>query len=102
MISAYAKDLPLHVKLLDFGPKISFQLISREAINGKSIIKVAEAIVRDIIPWDQGACASPQNLYLQEGINERELIQAIDEAFAKAPPRGNLSDDECVEILKEK
>ncbi len=101
MISSYQKNLPRHVKLLDFGPKISIQLISKMGLKNKNLKKVAEKIVADIIPWDQSACASPQNLFLEEGISD-ELIVYIDEAFLKAPPRGIIDEDEATEILKEK
>jgi phenylacetate-CoA ligase len=102
MVRAYQKDLPQSVKFLDFGPKISLQIISKEALENKDLKKIAEAVVRDITPWDQSACASPQNLYLQEGIDENDLVNAIDQAFLNAPIRGDISDDEAVEILKEK
>jgi phenylacetate-coenzyme A ligase PaaK-like adenylate-forming protein len=102
MLSSYQKDLPKGVKLLDFGPKISIQLISKAGLENKNISLVAESIVADIIPWDQGACASPQNLYLQEGIDEKSFIREIDIAFAKSRTRGQLTNDEAVEILKEK
>lgn len=102
MVESYRRDLPASVKFLDFGPKISLQLISKASLIGKDINKVADAIVKDIIPWDQGACASPQNLYLEEGLDEKDLIAAIDKAFSVAPPRGSISDDELVEIMKEK
>ena len=102
MVQSYQKDLPQTAKLLDFGPKLSLQVITREALNNKNLKLVAEAIVRDIIPWDQSACASPQNLYLQEGIDEQQVMDALDTAFKAAPKRGELSEDEAVEILKEK
>jgi phenylacetate-CoA ligase len=101
MIKSYQKNLPLGVKLLDFGPKISLQVISKASLNNKDISKVAQAVVDDIIPWNQGACASPQNLFLQEGIQENELLIAIDKAFKNSPQHNTLSDDEAVEILKE-
>jgi phenylacetate-CoA ligase len=102
MIASYQKDLPGHVKFLDFGPKISLQVITADGLEFKDLAKVAEKIVADIIPWDQSACASPQNLYLQAGINEQELIQALDKAFLSAPSRGLIDEDEATEILKEK
>jgi phenylacetate-coenzyme A ligase PaaK-like adenylate-forming protein len=102
MINSYRKDLPSRVKLLDFGPKISIQLISAKGLHHKDLKVVAEKIVADITPWDQSACASPQNLYLEEGIPEEELMSALNEAFLKAPPRGSISEDEATEILKEK
>lgn len=102
MIASYQKDLPKHVKLLDFGPKISFQLITQAGLENKNLDVVAEKIVADILPWDQSACASPQNLYLEEGIDQETLLNAIEKAFLKAPARGSISDDEATEILKEK
>ena len=102
MIRSYAQNLPSSIKLLDFGPKISIQVISKQALAQSSLEKVAAAVVKDIIPWDQGACASPQNLFVEEGANINLLLEAIDKAFIQAPARGHLSDDEAVEILKEK
>jgi phenylacetate-coenzyme A ligase PaaK-like adenylate-forming protein len=102
MISSMRKDLPPEVKLLDFGPKVSFQIMSRQGLSSMGITKAAQAVVSDIIPWNQGACASPQDLFIQEGIDRNELMQALEEAFSRAPKRSALSDDEATEILKEK
>lgn len=102
MISSYKKDLPVRVKFLDFGPKVSLQVITKKGLENKSLKKVAESIVSDITPWNQSACASPQNLYLEEGIETGPLIKALETAFETASPRGSISDDEATEILKEK
>ncbi len=101
MIQSYQKDLPQHVKFLDFGPKISLQIISKDSLLNKDLSKVADAVVRDITPWDQSACASPQNLFIQDGIDQAELMKALDEAFSRAKPRGKISEDEATEVLKE-
>lgn len=101
MLASYRKDLPAHVKLLDFGPKISLQVISKEGLKDKDLAVVAQKIADDIIPWDQGACASPQNLYLEEGIDTDSLLSLVDAAFSKSKKRGSLSEDEATEILKE-
>ncbi len=102
MISSYRENLPQHVKLLDFGPKISLQLISKKGLENTDLNLVADKLVSDITPWDQAACASPQNLYLEEGIDADKILHAIDEAFKRAKPRGAISDDEATEVLKEK
>lgn len=102
MIASYRKDLPPEVKLLDFGPKVSFQVISRKGLASVGFSKAARAVVSDIVPWNQAACASPQDLFVQEGIDQKGLIRALEVAFAEAPARANISDDEAVEILKEK
>jgi phenylacetate-CoA ligase len=101
MMASYQRNLPLDVKFIDFGPKISIQMISREGLANKDKRDISRAIVNDIVPWDQSACASPQNLYLQDGIDADELLLSIEEAFAEAPERGPLDDDEATEILKE-
>lgn len=102
MIKTYRKDLSPEVKFLDFGPKVSFQVVSRKGLSSIGLERGAQVIVTDILPWNQGACASPQNLYLEEGINRDELLSAIAEAFSRAPARSAISEDEAVEILKEK
>lgn len=102
MIANYRRDLPQEVKLLDFGPKVSFQLITKSGLAERTLSSVADAVVRDIIPWNQGACASPQDLFVQKGIDQKELLKALALAFSKAPRRAEISDDEAVEVLKEK
>jgi phenylacetate-coenzyme A ligase PaaK-like adenylate-forming protein len=102
MISSYQKNLPTHVKLLDFGPKISLQVITKDGLDNKKMSAVAAKIVADVVPWDQAACASPQNLYLQMGIDHDALLREIDLSFTNSAPRGPISDDEATEILKEK
>jgi phenylacetate-coenzyme A ligase PaaK-like adenylate-forming protein len=102
MISSMRKDLPAEVKLLDFGPKVSFQIMSRQGLSSMGLSKAAQAVVSDVIPWNQGACASPQDLFVQEGVDQNELMRALEAAFSNAPKRNALSDDEATEILKEK
>lgn len=101
MMESYRIHLPKEVKLLDFGPKISLQVISAKALQNKDLNKVAQAVVRDVIPWNQGACSSPQNLYLQNGIDQDSFLKALKLAFQTANPRGAISQDESVEVLKE-
>ncbi len=102
MISSMRKDLPAEVKLLEFGPKVSFQVMTKKGLASTDVVRAAEAVVKDVIPWNQGACASPQDLFIQEGIDQSELMRALEAAFSRAPKRNSLSDDEATEILKEK
>lgn len=102
MIASYGAHLPLGVKFLDFGPKVSLQVITKQGFFTDSLSSVAKRVVQDILPWNQGACASPQNLYLQEGVDSKELLKEIEEALRAAPERAEISEDEAVEILKEK
>lgn len=101
MIASYARNLSSEVKLLDFGPKISLQVVTKKGLLNRDLSKIAEKVVADIIPWDQGACASPQNLYLEEGIDEELFLENLDKAFRLAPSRGLVDEDEATELLKE-
>jgi phenylacetate-CoA ligase len=102
MISSYQRDLPPGVKFLDFGPKISLQVLSQKGLVGKDLGLIARRIVDDIVPWNQGACSSPQNLFIEEGIDARLVLEQLKIAFEKAPRRNKISQDEATEILKEK
>jgi phenylacetate-CoA ligase len=101
MISSYSKDIPQDVKVIKFGPKISFQLISSKGIEGKSYAEVAKKIVDDIIPWDQSACSSPQNLFLEEGVDKETLLSHLENEFSKVSKNDKKNPDVAVEILKE-
>jgi len=103
MILSYKKGLPLGVKFIEYGPKISFQVVTARAIEQHGMREVATWIARDIAMWDQAACASPQNLFVEAGADARELMNHIGRALDEFPfARGRLSDDEHVEILKER
>lgn len=102
MIASYRKNLPAHVKFLDFGPKISLQVLTSAGLQNKNLSFVARKVLDDVSPWNQSACASPQNLYVQEGADISALIHELDLAFKQADGRSPVSDDEATEILKEK
>ncbi|MCP4155779.1 MAG: hypothetical protein GY757_49090 [bacterium] len=101
MIKSYKKNLAPGIPLLEYGPKISFQVVFKEGIQ-KNANRIAQDIAKEISIWDQAACASPQNLFLQEGIDVPELMKAIAPHLTRQPPRGELSPNEHVEIQKEK
>ena len=101
MIESYRQGLSPKVKFLDFGPKISLQVLSKNGLDRADLSNVAQKIVDDVTPWNQGACASPQNLYLQTGSDEKDLLEELDRAFSQAQARAPISDDEATEILKE-
>lgn len=102
MVTSYQKDLPLGVKLLDFGPKISFQVVTRRGLDEIDLELLCDRICADIAPWDQSACASPQNLFLEDDIDENMFLETLEKSFQKLSKRNLVSDDEAVEILKEK
>lgn len=101
MIRSYRQNLPLKTKLLEMGPKFSFQVITLKGLEGKCLDKVAQQIVADILPWNQRACSAPQNLFVQEGVDTKALLQAIEKVLELSPRRDGTQRDEFVEIHKE-
>lgn len=103
MARAYRRLLPTGTPLLEHGPKISFQVICGDALPRDGYAATANAIAHEVALWDQAACASPQNLFVDEAVDLEALFNALTEAFnSVALARGTLDADEQVEILKER
>lgn len=102
MVESYKDGLSLNAKLLDFGPKISFQVATIDGIIQMGVDHVAKGFAKELMLWDQSACASPQNLFIEDGLDHIALMNKIAENLNNAIPRGELDDNEYVEILKEK
>jgi phenylacetate-coenzyme A ligase PaaK-like adenylate-forming protein len=108
MLESYRKGLGTGVTLIEHGPKISFQVIFKKAYDKKvaqidGLAELAQAIATDVSLWDQSACSSPQNLFVEAGIDNNALMSEIGRALEQMPwKRGMLSGDEHVEILKER
>jgi phenylacetate-CoA ligase len=103
MLESYRRGLAPGTKLLDYGPKISFQVLTRAGVEKSGLQTAATAIARDLTMWDQQACSSPQNLFVEKGVDVSALMAAIGAAM-ETPlfPRGQLSGDEHVELHKER
>jgi phenylacetate-CoA ligase len=102
MVNAYREGLSSGIPLIEHGPKISFQIVTKRGLEKNPLKYVGQKVAEDIIAWDQAACASPQNLFLEEGVNVKELLPHIEEALNSTQlKRGLLDQDEAVEMLKE-
>ncbi len=102
-IRAYRKNLGLHCKLIEYGPKYSFVMVGSKELHKKGIEKSAKLIARDAIMWEQSACSSPHTIYVEGKENAKELLKAIGKAYdewAVEIPQGDVYEDEAVEITK--
>lgn len=82
--------------------RFHFKLSQNVALDEIDLELLCDRICADIAPWDQSACASPQNLFLEDDIDEKEFMNALEKSFQKLSTRNPVSADEAVEILKEK
>lgn len=102
-VKSLKKDLPLAVKFIEHGPKISFQVITKKFLEENNIEVVAKKLATDICMWDQHACANSQNLFLQDDIDKEWFLDNLAKAMDRFDiPLGSVSSDEALEKLKEK
>ena len=102
MIESYKRGLAPGVKLLEYGPKFSFEVVLKRALERLGFEAAGSRIARELCLWDQAACASPQNLFIEDGLDRKALLDAVCRALDRHDlPRGVQSPDEEVEALKE-
>lgn len=102
-IRAYRRNLGIHCKLIEYGPKYSFVMVDKNELHKKGVEKSAKLIARDAIMWEQSACSSPHTIYVEGKESAKELLVAIGKAYdewAKEIPQGEVYEDEAVEITK--
>ena len=73
-----------------FGPKLSFAAISREGLSSEKDAKsLAKKLAVDVSVFDQTGCASPHNLYIEDGgaVSADRFIELLAEEMEKAEVR---------------
>lgn len=69
-----------------FGPKLSFSVIAKEALNDEhEAKKLARRLSIDVSVFDQTGCASPHNLYIEKGgrVSPERFIDMLAESMKK-------------------
>lgn len=69
-----------------FGPKLSFAVIAREELSSEQEAKkLARRVSVDVAVFDQSGCASPHNLYIEEGgvITPERFCEILADVFPK-------------------
>lgn len=104
-VESYRKNLPIDTKLIEYGPKYSFGVITRKGFDGQEIRTVAKKLALDVVMWEQRACSSPHVIYVEAEEKIKELAEVLAEELenlSKVLPQGKLTFDEKVEITKER
>ncbi|MCL5036797.1 MAG: AMP-binding protein [Chloroflexi bacterium] len=104
-VNAYRKDLPLSCRLVEYGPKFSFAVITASGLSVCGTDEAAKRLASDVIMWEQRACNSPQVVYIEEkdpgdSVSfARKLAETLAGKALDLPP-GELTADEQVEITR--
>lgn len=101
-VKSYRKDLPLGTRLVEYGPRYSFSIITADGFKTTRSEEVYEKCAHDVVIWEQRACSSPQVIYVEKSVVEEflEHFPRYLEIENQKYPQENLSIDEKVEILK--
>ncbi|WPZ17111.1 acyl-CoA reductase [Geobacillus subterraneus] len=93
------RRLPVTVRFLPFGHKVSFGLVSRSCLDARKAWQAAHQAAFDIVRYDQQGCYSPHLFYVQTGgsVSPKEFARYVAHelnCFAKRFPRRPLSLEE--------
>jgi len=85
-------------KDLIFGPKYSFAVFDKSAIESEDLNKYLEDLVTDIIAFNQKGCSSPQVLFIEKNkLTTEDIAQMLSLKFEKITKRyKNLDLEESV------
>lgn len=105
-VQAWRRDLPLRVRLLSYGPKYSFSVLTSAALASSDLVAVCDAVAFDVALWEQRACSSPQVVYVQSseggGLLDEFMLGLADALgrVTRVLPPAALALDEQVEIVR--
>ena len=100
----YKNGLSAKAEILAFGPKISFGLVLK-GLPDSELQAAATGFARDVVLWEQRACTSCQNIFLEEDATTARFSAYLAEALEREAarfPQPPLDMDTSVEIRKER
>lgn len=87
-----------------FGPKLSYSVIAKEELSSvQEAKKLARKVSVDVSVFDQTGCASPHNLYIEEGgvVSPEEFIDIVGDSMQKTElqiPKPLMSPEQVSQI----
>ncbi|HZR16693.1 MAG TPA: acyl-CoA reductase [Verrucomicrobiae bacterium] len=89
------RRLPLSVRFVSYGSRLSFAYVAHEVLSGLHARKIVERAARDIVAWNQLGCLSPHVIYVQSGgaLAPDKFAEMLAEVLAErelTEPRGEL------------
>jgi hypothetical protein len=103
MLADLRARVPGHVRLIEYGQRASFGLVTREALKNEGAAELVARVADDVVAWDQNGCLSPHVIYVEER-GEVESDQFAGRLAAElrqreaAEPRGKISVAEAADI----
>lgn len=103
----YITSLPKKTTCKDvvFGPKYSFAVFDRKALESDECFSYMDKLVMDIVLFQQKACSSPQVLFVEKGsVPLKDVVCMLKKSFEKIRKRYNdpLDESTCAKIINER
>ena len=102
-LAAIRSQLPLKVRFLGYGHRVSFGFVAGEDLFGSSAKKIVAHAADDVVAWNQLGCLSPHVIYVQLGgeVSPDRFAELLAEELdkrEKSEPRGELPVELAVTI----
>lgn len=97
------RQLPARTRFLGYGHQVSFGYVTREALGGHQVKRVARDAAADVTAWNQLGCLSPHVFYVEDDSRDLALqfaglLAAELERREQAEPRGRVSTATAADI----
>ncbi|KQC13118.1 MAG: hypothetical protein APR63_01255 [Desulfuromonas sp. SDB] len=103
-VKEYKQNLSPQTEFISFGPKISFAVITEE-LDNQQLNQAAKGLAMDVVIWEQRACTSCQNIFIEDRGQTEIFAGYLDQYLAELSdqyPQNNLDINDQVEIRKER
>jgi hypothetical protein len=99
--------LPLKVRFLGYGHRVSFGYITQETLSGFNAKKVVAHAATDVVAWNQLGCLSPHLFYVEHGgrFSAEQFAEVLAEELAQreiAEPRGEVPVEAAAQIASKR
>ncbi len=102
-LAAIRSRLPVKIRFLGYGHRVSFGFVAQEVLYGARAKKIAAAAADDVVAWNQLGCLSPHVIYIQLGgeVAPDHFAQLLAEELERreaSEPRGELPAEHAAAI----
>ncbi len=102
-VKAYRNGLPARTRIILYGPRFSFAIVTAAGLVEQGIETVADKLSLELAIWDQNACTAPQVCFVESMEKALLLAPVLADKLrgrAKELPAGSLDPNSAVEIQK--
>ena len=106
-LTAIRARLPVKVRFLGHGQRVSFGFISREVLREENISEIVSRAADDVVAWNQNGCLSPHVFYAEErgAVESDQFAKRLAVELAgreMSEPRGKISIAESAAIATQR